>query len=468
MQLPPEFVADISSLLKDEAESFIASLQKEAPTSIRLNPAKTARNPMAFSESVDPIAWSRWGYVLKNRPAFTFDPLFHAGYYYVQEAASMFIEHIVRNVIHKPAVCLDLCAAPGGKSLAMLSSLPERSLLVSNEIVRQRSNILAETITKFGSPYVVVTNNTPADFAQIPHFFDLILVDAPCSGEGMFRKDETAICEWSPANVAMCAARQKEIVRDAWPTLKPGGILVYSTCTYNRCEDEDNARWIAAELNADFMEIPIKSEWNISPSFDDRVNGYRFFPHKTSGEGFFVTVLRKSMDDFPDSRYDRLLPKTKSFVPLKDVGSISPMLNSFECFSFFQRDQSIVALPIDHADEMQYLMTHFKVVSAGIELGQQKGKSLVPSPALSLSIYLDKTFFVRCEVSLPDAIAYLRGQAIHLADVPLGIVLLTYKNEPIGFVKNIGNRANNLYPNEWRIRSGYLPGTFPDFLRLSK
>lgn len=468
MQLPPEFVADISSLLKDEAESFLASLQKEAPTSIRLNPVKAARNPMEFSESVDPIAWSRWGYVLKNRPAFTFDPLFHAGYYYVQEAASMFIEHIVRNVIHKPAVCLDLCAAPGGKSLAMLSSLPERSLLVSNEIVRQRSNILAETLTKFGSPYVVVTNNTPADFAQIPHFFDLILVDAPCSGEGMFRKDETAICEWSPANVAMCAARQKEIVRDAWPTLKPGGILVYSTCTYNRCEDEDNARWIAAELNADFMEIPIKSEWNISPSFDDRVKGYRFFPHKTSGEGFFVTVLRKSMDDFPDSRYDRLLPKNKSFVPLKDVCSISPMLNSFECFSFFQRDQSIVALPIDHADEMQYLMTHFKVVSAGIELGQQKGKSLVPSPALSLSIYLDKTFFVQCEVSLPDAIAYLRGQAIHLADVPLGIVLLTYKNEPIGFVKNIGNRANNLYPNEWRIRSGYLPGTFPDFLRLSK
>jgi 16S rRNA C967 or C1407 C5-methylase (RsmB/RsmF family)/NOL1/NOP2/fmu family ribosome biogenesis protein len=468
MQLPAEFVADISSLLKDEVEPFLASLRKEAPTSIRLNPAKTARNPMAFSESVDLVAWSQWGYLLHNRPAFTFDPLFHAGYYYVQEAASMFIEHIVRTVIDKPAVCLDLCAAPGGKSLAMLSSLPEGSLLVSNEIVRQRSQVLSETIIKSGFPNVVVTNNAPAEFGRLRSFFDLMLVDAPCSGEGMFRKDETAICEWSPVNVKMCAARQKEIVRDAWPALKPGGILVYSTCTYNRIEDEDNALWIASELHADFIEIPIKSEWNISPSFDEKVKGYRFFPHKTSGEGFFVTIVRKSANDSLGLGYDRKLAKKEPIVPLKDVGSISPMLNPSECFSYFQRDQSIIALPIDHADEMQYLMTHFKVVSAGIELGQQKGKSFVPSPALSLSIFLDKTFFVRYEVPLLDAIAFLRGEAIHLAEVPLGIVLLTCKNEPIGFVKNIGNRANNFYPNEWRIRSGYLPGTFPDFLRLSK
>jgi len=468
MQLPPEFVVGISSLLKDETEPFLASLRKDAPTSIRLNPAKAARNSMEFSEPVDPVAWSQWGYILHNRPAFTFDPLFHAGYYYVQEAASMFIEHMVRNVIDKPAICLDLCAAPGGKSLALLSSLPDGSLLVSNEIVRQRSNILAETIIKSGIPDVVVTNNTPADIGRLRSFFDLIVVDAPCSGEGMFRKDETAIREWSPANVKMCAARQKEIVRDAWPSLKPGGILVYSTCTYNLNEDEDNALWFASELGADFVEIPIEPEWNISPSFDERVIGYRFFPHKTSGEGFFAAVLRKSVNESSESRRDHRPAKKKSFIPLKDDSLVRPMLKSSERFGFFQMNRSVVALPTGHVDEMPYLTESFKVAVAGIEMGQQKGKDFVPSPALALSVFLDETSFTRCEVSLSDAVAYLRGEAIHLADVPLGIVLLTCKNEPIGFVKNIGNRANNLYPNEWRIRSGYLPGALPDFLRPSK
>jgi NOL1/NOP2/fmu family ribosome biogenesis protein len=216
------------------------------------------------------------------------------------------------------------------------------------------------------------------------------------------------------------------------------------------------------------VEIPTKAEWNISPSFDEREKGYLFFPHKTSVEGFFVTVLRKSADDSSESLYDRQLAKKKPVVPFKDVNSISPMLKSSECFGFFVCDQSVIAIPAKHAEEMQHLMTHVKVVSAGIELGRQRGESFIPSPALALSLFLDETCFVRCEVSLSDAIAYLRGEAIHLVDIPLGMVLLTYKNEPIGFVKNIGNRANNLYPNEWRIRSGYLPGVLPDFLRPVK
>ncbi|MDR0422823.1 MAG: RsmB/NOP family class I SAM-dependent RNA methyltransferase, partial [Proteiniphilum sp.] len=294
MNFPADFISSVRPLLGEGTDLLLRALKERAPVSIRLNPFKATRNPMRLSTPLQPVPWSRWGYWLEERPAFTFDPLFHAGYYYVQEASSMFVEHLVRGLTVAPSVCLDLCAAPGGKSVSLLSALPAGSLLVCNDPVLRRAHVLAETLTKFGHPGVMVTHSAARDFAAFPHLFDLVLADAPCSGEGMFRREAAAVEEWSTRNVEMCAARQREILRDVWPALKPGGVLIYSTCTYNRLENEDNALRMANELGAEFVRVETGDDWGISPSFDDRVSAWRFFPHRTRGEGLFVTVLRKA------------------------------------------------------------------------------------------------------------------------------------------------------------------------------
>lgn len=458
MNLPSDFIKSIESLLEDDADSFLSALADDAPVSIRLNPYKYNRNPMDFVDAVERVPWSDYGYYLADRPAFTFDPLFHAGYYYVQEASSMFVEYVVRNLIQEPVVCLDVCAAPGGKSVSLLSALPEGSLLVSNEIVRQRANVLAETIAKFGCGNTIVTNNAPKDFENFPHLFDLILVDAPCSGEGMFRKDEVAVQEWSPQNVGMCALRQKDILRDVWQSLKPGGLVIYSTCTYNTLENEENALWISRELGADFVSVPTKPEWNISPSAHHDVVAYRFFPHKINGEGLFVCVLKKKEGETVEASAQFQKKKPNKVSPfLKDDSEFAGLLKSSEKYLFIEENNHLFAIPKLHSQIMLALREQLKTIAVGIELGERKGKDFIPAQSLAMSNEFDYESFPQCKVDYEQAIAFLRKESIVLDNAPKGFVLLTYKNEPIGFVKNIGNRANNLYPQEWRIRSGYLP-----------
>lgn len=244
------------------------------------------------------VPWCREGYYLSGRPSFTFDPLFHAGCYYVQEASSMFLEQALRQYVHEPVTMLDLCAAPGGKSTLARSVLPEGSLLVANEVMRNRSQVLAENLIKWGNPGVIVTNNDPADFTELGSLFDVILTDVPCSGEGMFRKDEVAVQEWSIENVDTCWQRQRRILRDIWPCLKTGGLLVYSTCTYNREENEDNVAWITQELGAEVLPLEIQPDWHITGNLiGTEFPVYRFLPHKTTGEGLFMAVLRKTADE---------------------------------------------------------------------------------------------------------------------------------------------------------------------------
>lgn len=464
--LPDPFILSIRSLLRDETEPFLSSVKGPAPVSIRLNPLKTARNPLAFALPVQPVAWSEWGCYLDERPAFTFDPLFHSGYYYVQEASSMFLEYLVRQVTEEPVICLDLCGAPGGKSLSLLSALPEGSLLVSNEVVRQRSHVLAETLRKSGYPNVMVTNNEAVDFATIPSSFDLILVDAPCSGEGMFRKDETAIMEWSPRNVTRCAVRQKDILRDVWPALKPGGLLLYSTCTYNTAENEENALWTVRQLGAEFAEVAFDPEWGITPACYPEVKGYRFFPHKTRGEGLFVTVLRKTTTAEAATPFLSGKHKKRRATPfLKDISPYSHLLHHSDRFNFMEDRSQILALPSCHSETILSLAERLHPVTMGVGLGEWKGRDFIPSHPLAMSLELQATAFHRHEVSWEEAIAYLRNEVISLTDTPKGFVLLTYLGEPLGFVKNVGSRANNLYPAAWRIRSGYQPDAKPELFR---
>src|SRR5690554_1839496 len=491
MNIPADFIDSIRSLLREEADSFLRALAETPPLSIRLNPLKNKGEKIEFPlinqivesgttietdnkpeprESVeieDPVPWSRFGYYLQKRPSFTFDPQFHSGLYYVQEASSMFIEYVVRNItnhpineqltINEPLNCLDLCAAPGGKSVSMLTALPPGSLLTANEIIRQRSNILSETIIKYGDPNTIVTNNEPKDFAELREFYDLILVDAPCSGEGMFRKDETAISEWSQDNVTMCAARQKNILSDVWPALKPGGILIYSTCTYNTAENEENALWAAKELGASFVDIKTEKEWGISPSFDDKVIAYRFFPHKTEGEGLFVTVLRKDGSTVSNSlqHIQKRNKKNRKYPShlVKEVSTYKRYLINPDDFDFVQDENRIIAVSKQHTETILALKNSLNTISLRIELGEIKGKDFIPSHSLAMSSEMNREIFSTRELTYDEAIAYLRREAISIPDSPKGFILLTYRDLPLGFVKNIGNRANNLYPNEWRIRT---------------
>ena len=290
MKLPQAFVERTRRLLGDEQYPvFEEALQKEVPVSIRPNRKKIDK-PIEG----ELVQWASSGYYLNVRPTFTFDPLFHAGCYYVQEASSMFVERVLATYVQEPVVMLDLCAAPGGKSTLSRNVLPEGSLLIANEVMRNRSQILAENLIKWGNPEVIVTNNDPSDFTPLENLFDVILTDVPCSGEGMFRKDEVAVEEWSVENVDVCWQRQRRILKDIWPTLKPGGLLIYSTCTFNREEDEDNVAWISRELGAEILTVPMDESWGITGNLiGEDFPVYRFMPHRTKGEGFFLAVLRK-------------------------------------------------------------------------------------------------------------------------------------------------------------------------------
>ena len=291
MNLPELFLERTRRLMGEEmCNALCEALEKDTPVSVRMNMAKWEHVPVHRSE----VPWSEQGYYLDGRPTFTFDPLFHAGCYYVQEASSMFVEQALRRYVTEPSVMLDLCAAPGGKSTLCRSVLPEGSLLVANEVMRNRSQVLAENLVKWGHPEVIVTNNDPADFTPLENTFDVILTDVPCSGEGMFRKDPVAVSEWSLENVDTCWQRQRRILRDIWPCLKPGGLLVYSTCTYNREENEDNVAWIAGTLGAEVLPLDVPEEWHITGNLTgEAFPVYRFLPHRTQGEGLFLAVLRK-------------------------------------------------------------------------------------------------------------------------------------------------------------------------------
>lgn len=474
MELPVSFVDYTRSLLGDaEYGRLSEALSAEQPVSIRLNEAKypVASSPLSGDGSCR-VPWTSAGFYLSRRPTFTFDPLFHAGCYYVQEASSMFVEQALRQYMSTaPVVALDLCAAPGGKSTHVRSLLPEGSLLVANEVIRNRSQILAENLTKWGHPDVVVTNNDPADFAPLTSFFDVILTDVPCSGEGMFRKDPVAVSEWSPENVDVCWQRQRRILSDIWPCLKPGGLLVYSTCTYNTKEDEENIRWMRDTFGAEILPLDIPADWNITGNLlaGEDFPVYRFLPHRTQGEGFFLALLRKPEqeeegleENFQPSRRKSAAScgkkKQVSAISKEQLALVRRWLLSPDDYELSVVGTSVTAFPKAYLSELSSLQQSLRVIQSGVSLAEAKGKDLIPHHALAMSRLLCTDAFSREEVTYEQAIAYLRKEAIVLsAAAPRGYVLLIYKDIPLGFVKNIGNRANNLYPQEWRIRSGYLP-----------
>lgn len=434
-----------------ETDALCAALAEVPPVSIRLNPFKAGAVPEGIA--AEPVPWCAEGRYLATRPSFTLDPLFHAGTYYVQEAASMFVAQAFSRMDFTPQRVLDLCAAPGGKSTLWRSLLPDGAFLVANEPLHQRAMILAENMAKWGHPDVAVTNAYPADFAVLRGFFDVVAADVPCSGEGMFRKDEGAVAEWSPDAVVRCAERQWQIVEDVWPALREGGYLVYSTCTFNAAEDEDNVVRICNRLGAELVDIPTSPEWGVRGDTTGRnlaVN--HFFPHHARGEGFFLALLRKTSET--PSRPDKRRAKDRKPLPVAGGKTAASWLADDSRFKLYRPDaEHVAAIRATLADDADRLRAAVRTIWAGVLVAEDKGKKLVPTPELALSTALSQSAFPRVNLSREQAVAYLRREALVLDPaVPRGYVVACCEDHPLGFLNNLGNRANNLYPAEWRIR----------------
>ena len=440
MVLPIDFENIMRGLFGSEYQQFIDVLTGEPPVSVRIND----KTDLVFPNS-EPVKWCDKGFYLNQRPLFTADPLFHAGAYYVQEASSMFLCQAVMQHFPNAEMLLDLCAAPGGKSTLLTQYLPDNSLLVSNEIVSQRAMILAENITKWGNHNVFVSSNEPRDFAKMEGMFDGIVVDAPCSGEGMFRKNSTAITEWSAANVEMCAARQKQILTDVWKALKANGILVYSTCTFNRSENEENVKWICENLGAERLFVDLKGNNNIT----ETDFGYRFYPHKTLGEGFFISVLRKTSEN---ARKQKIKTnKQANIKPLKS-GDCPFKLDKIKEWKIVNNNNLIRAYEASMFEKFLYLEQNLYRIQSSLLIAEQKGRDFVPSAALALAKCFDTESVTKNEIDKQTAISFLKRENIILPNTEKGFVLLTFEGVPLGWVKNLGNRCNNLYPNSWKIR----------------
>lgn len=462
-EMKEDFIAQLRQLLPRQWQELVHAIEHTQPqVSIRLNPAKNVANASLMGHRVP---WCPQGYYLDERIPFTFDPAFQTGRYYVQEASSMFISHVVGSLVHKPVRYLDLCAAPGGKTTAALSALPQGSLVVANEIMPKRATVLQENIMKWGNPHCVVTCNRAEAFKPLTHFFDVVAIDAPCSGEGMMRKDDEAIAQWSPSLVAQCASTQRDIIAHAWHALKPGGLLIYSTCTYNRHENEEIVQHLIEHYGASSVEVPIDPSWHITPAIGIDAHCYRFMPHLTAGEGLFMAVLQKPNDTprqdiLKNSKASNKKGKTQNSLP---VAPVQWLKNSNQHTLALERD-TIVALPSPFMGEIALLNKALKVTYCGIKLATIKGKNWVPQHALALSTALNAEAFAQCEVDYDTAINYLRGNAVVISDAPRGYVLLTHHAMPLGFVNNLGNRANNLYPKSWRILNTHTPDSPPSVL----
>lgn len=456
MKLPSAFIAQIQALLPDEWEDLVHAISDTSPVvSVRVNPLRHGTIP----DGARRVPWWQQGFYCDERPQFTFDTHFHSGMYYVQDASSMFIAHIIKSLIAKPVCYLDLCAAPGGKSTAALDALPSGSLVVANEIVPSRARILADNMAKWGHPFAVATNNDPARIGTLRDIFDVVAVDAPCSGEGMMRKDPVAVEQWTPRLVDECAQRQRQIIDDIWPALKPGGLLIYSTCTYNRKENEDIVNHLIDQHSAESVEVPADPAWNIAPAIDPDLKAFRFLPHRTDGEGLFIAVVRK-----PEGTTKKP-PKTKHQATKK--GEISAKITSWitdnNAYIFTQSEGNVIAIPSAWRNEIDLLRQLLNVISCGITVGETKGRNIVPSHALALSAALNTNAFPHCEIDYRTAMAYLHGEAITI-DAPRGYTLITHRNRPLGWANNLGNRANNLYPKSLRIISQRFPDEEPKLL----
>jgi 16S rRNA C967 or C1407 C5-methylase (RsmB/RsmF family)/NOL1/NOP2/fmu family ribosome biogenesis protein len=445
MVFPEAFINRLKTQDYIDSESLLSALKEPSPVSIRMNRRKWDRTP----KDSEQVPWCSDGYYLKRRPSFILDPLFHAGAYYPQEASGMFLEQIFRQIINPQdnLRILDLCGAPGGKSTHLSSLLYEKGLLVANEVIRARAAILRENLTKWGLSNSIVSQSDPVIFGKIPGFFDIILVDAPCSGEGMFR-DAVAVAEWSEKNTRLCSDRQKRILMDVWPALKKNGILIYSTCTFNPEENERNIKWFSDQGEFESIKLDV-SEFNGITVIDyNGIYGYGFYPGKIKGEGLFISVLRKTEGDRTDDRLSRTLNINRL---TKEEFGIIEKWTLFDPQAAFKTGDELIA-PAGLPPDIGRLAGKIKVIRWGTSVCTRKGNSFIPSHELALSASYKKGSFPEIDLDIGKALDYLGRKDLKGVTCNKGWNVFRYRSMNLGFANNIGTRINNYYPAGWRIK----------------
>jgi 16S rRNA C967 or C1407 C5-methylase (RsmB/RsmF family)/NOL1/NOP2/fmu family ribosome biogenesis protein len=445
MMFPEGFVQRIKSQGYIDSSCLLYALQEPSPVSIRINPSKWNKKPL----DSDPVPWCNSGYYLEKRPSYTPDPLFHSGCYYPQEASGMFLEQVFKQIANTDVYIrvLDLCGAPGGKSTHLSSLIGFRGLLVSNEVIRSRAAILAQNIAKWGNSNIIVTQNDPSAFSELPGFFDVILVDAPCSGEGMFR-DPVARNEWSEENTTHCSERQKRILSDVWPALRNNGILIYSTCTFNPGENESNIKWLTSKYPAETININTSDFKNITEIDHQGIKGYGFYPGRIKGEGLFISVIRKTGN--PADAKVRSKRKYVNELKKPDLGIVKEW-TAFPSENIVKAGEDIFSFP-GMAEDFYNLQDCLKIIRKGIRICTSKKNNYVPAHELAVSDNIRSDAFPVAELDYGEAIAYLKRDNLLPGSIPKGWFIATYKGVKLGFCNNIGSRINNYFPVEWRIK----------------
>lgn len=449
ISLPEKFIERVCrDMGAEQGEALCHSLLGEIPTSIRLNPQK----PFAQPEG-RPVRWNKHGRYLDVRPSFTLDCGFNAGAYYVQEAGSQFVGHILEGMDIEGVRLLDMCAAPGGKSTLYSTLVGSGGLVVANEVVRNRAAVLADNVRKWGLGNVVVTNNEPRHIASFESWFDVVAVDAPCSGEGMFRKDEQARAEWSPANVRMCAARQAEILDEAWKSLADGGLIIYSTCTFNTDENEGTLRAFSERVGAEVEEaerVECPEEWGVVCGREGVWQTFRFYPHRTESEGFFAAVARKAAcGNRPTT------PKPRRKI-MNDVGGkhrqeLARWVKHPEKMRFAEVADTCYGYHVARYEDVKHLAESLSVIYSGVAMGRLFQGVLKPDAALAFFAELNREAVSCATLTKEEALQYMRKQDVPAERFAEGMNLVVCHECALGFAKRIGNRCNNLFPNSLRI-----------------
>ena len=445
LSFPEAFENRMQNYLGKDYLSFANTvLQGAPPISIRFNPQKEH----SFPDNLSAVPWCSDAYYLPSRPIFTLDPSFHVGVYYVQEASSMFLHHVVKQLIssNSPIIALDLCAAPGGKSTLLLDALPQNSLLLANEVIKSRYQILRENLIKWGRVNVITTNTDSKGFLGLEGFFDLVVVDAPCSGEGLFRKDPKAMKEWSLENVNLCSARQKRILNNAVKLVKPGGYLIYCTCTYNQEENDHNAKWLNEEYGLENIQLNPPKAWQITST----KYGYQFYPHLTKGEGFYLTVLQKANGSLSKMKVNPA--KSLQRLSKKEMQQLDNWVIPNSGLVYFKdKNDQIRAIPEQHLEKISVIHNQLRFMHAGINIGTIKQKGLVPAHDLAMSKLINDGL-PNVELNASYALKYLAKEELNKIKYPNGWASVSYLGNRLGWIKGLNNRVNNYYPKAWRIR----------------
>ncbi|MBB6003631.1 RsmB/NOP family class I SAM-dependent RNA methyltransferase [Arcicella rosea] len=444
MKVPQALINSLQNIQGFNESTFIKAHENEVPPiSIRINPFK---NSEIFSDA-EPIVWSNYGKYLANRSDFSLNPLYHAGTFFVQEASSMYLEQVLKSTVDlsQDLKVLDLCAAPGGTSTLIASLITPDSLLICNDVIQTRSNHLSDNLTKWGTMNTIVTNNDPKDFMRLFGFFDVLLIDAPSSSSGLFRKDPNILKEWSDVNVNSWALKQKKMISDAWSSLKQGGILIYSTSSYSKEENEEIVDWIESTFNAEHLTA---KNTDILGGEIISEGSFRLFPDQVKGEGFFITAFKKKSSE--KEVFIRSGKPIKNNNRRTEREILRHWIKDIDDHTWFEKDGEYFLVNPAHEHAINLITFNFNLRKVGTKIGKLSNKDLIPDHELAMSIFLSEKIN-KVEVSPEEANKYLRRDDFVLEEVVKGWSLITFKGFGLGWAKILPNRINNYYPKELRI-----------------